>query len=98
MSVRLLSTSRFGRGSVLGSSALLVLLAYGEAARAQVALPQVTVSGNKEKPKPQPAPRRVVAVRPPAAAPVTAAQAAAAKNNAFDAARSNLYTTVGTTS
>jgi outer membrane receptor protein involved in Fe transport len=94
---------------LLGSSALLVLMGFGTAARAQVALPQVTVTGEKPKPKPKPhvvrrAPTRpaVTAARaapPPPAAPATPpANAATVQNNAFDAARSNLYTTAGTTS
>jgi hypothetical protein len=92
---------------LLGSSALLVLTGFGEAGRAQVALPQVTVTGEKPKPKPhvvRRAPTRpaVTAARAaPPAAPAPAAppvNAATVQNNAFDVARSNLYTTAGTTS
>jgi outer membrane receptor protein involved in Fe transport len=89
------------RALVLGGSALLTLNYFGVAARAQVQLPEVVVSGAKPKPKPRP--RRVVA-RPAtpaaAAAPATPTPvtAAAAKNDSFDDARSNLYTTIGTTS
>ena len=86
------------RALLLGSSALLALTGFGEAARAQVQLPQVTVSGAKPKTKPHPVRRRAAAptATPPAAvAPVNAADV---KNNDFDNARTNLYTTVGTTS
>ncbi len=41
---------------------------------------------------------RAVAARPPTVPPVSAAEAFTAKNNGFDQARNNLYTTVGTTS
>ncbi len=98
------------RAMLLGSSALFVLMGLGEAARAQVALPQVTVTGEKPKPRPKPHvvrrapahPSAVTAARaapPPPAAPATPpVNAATVQNNAFDAARSNLYTTAGTTS
>jgi opacity protein-like surface antigen len=86
---------------LLGGSAMLVLNYLSAEARAQVSLPEVVVSG--AKPKPKPARRRVVARPAPPAAPVapaapTPVSAAAAKNDSFDAARSNLYTTIGTTS
>ena len=48
--------------------------------------------------KPKPAKPRAVAQRPQPTAPATPAEKLAAKSNAFDAARSNLYTTIGTTS
>ncbi len=86
---------------LFGGSALLALIGFGEAGRAQVQLPQVVVTGAKPKPKPHPVRRRAPApataarATPPPAAP---ANTAAVKNNAFDAARNNLYTTVGTTS
>ena len=86
------------RAVLLGSSAVLALTGFGEAAFAQVNLPQVTVSGAKPKTKPHPVQRRAAAptATPPAAvAPVNAADV---KNNEFDNARTNLYTTVGTTS
>ena len=86
------------RAVLLGSSAVLALTGFGEAAFAQVNLPQVTVSGAKPKAKPHPVRHRAAAptATPPAAvAPVNAADV---KNNEFDNARTNLYTTVGTTS
>jgi outer membrane receptor protein involved in Fe transport len=89
------------RAFLLGGSALLVLNYFSMEARAQVPLPEVVVSG--AKPKPKPARRRVVARPAPPAAPAVPAAptpviATAVKNDAFDAARSNLYTTIGTTS
>jgi len=81
--------------SLLGGSALLALIGLGDAAVAQVALPEVVVSGAKPKPKPRPAPHPAAA---PTVAPVTAAEQLNAKSNAFDQGRSNLYTTIGTTS
>jgi outer membrane receptor protein involved in Fe transport len=86
---------RVSRAYLLGGSALLALMGFGEAARAQVQLPEVVVSGAKPKPKPRPAPRRAVAAPAARTAPINAA---AAKSNAFDQARNNLYTTAGTTS
>ena len=86
------------RAVLLGSSAVLALTGFGEAAFAQVNLPQVTVSGARPKTKPHPVHRRAAAptATPPAAvAPVNAADV---KNSEFDNARTNLYTTVGTTS
>jgi outer membrane receptor protein involved in Fe transport len=77
------------RTSVLGGTALIALFALDAAARAQVQLPEVTVTGQK-KPKPR-------AVGPSAAVP-SAADQLTAKESSFDQARSNLYTTIGTTS
>ncbi len=79
------------RASVLGGAALLALFG-APPARAQVQLPELNVIGAK-KPKPR-------AVARPLAVPqqVSPADAAAAKNIGFDEARSNLYTTAGTTS
>ena len=71
----------------------------GGTASAQTQLPEVVVSAPKEKPKPKP--RRVQVRAAPtatAAAPVTPAAQLNAKADAFDAARSNLFTTTGTTS
>src|ERR1700676_1214116 len=86
------------RANLLGSCALLVLIGLSEAALAQAKLPEVEVTGNRNKPKPRPA----VVARPAAAAPVVApltpAEQLTAKSNAFDQSRSNLYTTIGTTS
>ena len=88
------------RACLLGGTALLVSIAVAGTAVAQTSLPEITVTGERAKPKPRPAPRPAApttAVRqaPP---PLTPAQQAQAKSNAFDQARSNLYTTVGTTS
>src|ERR1700719_1431272 len=86
------------RTYLLGSSALLVWIGLSEAALAQAKLPEVEVTGNRNKPKPRPA----VVARPAAAAPVVApltpAEQLTAKSNAFDQSRGNLYTTIGTTS
>jgi outer membrane receptor protein involved in Fe transport len=86
------------RAYLLGSCALLVLIGLSEAALAQAKLPEVEVTGNRNKPKPRPA----VVARPAAAAPVVApltpAEQLTAKSSAFDQSRSNLYTTIGTTS
>ena len=56
-------------------------------------LPQITVTAPVIKPKPRP-----VAQRVPVVPPLTPAEQLAVKNNGFDQARSNLYTTIGTTS
>jgi outer membrane receptor protein involved in Fe transport len=85
------------RTYLLGSSALLALIALSDAAIAQTKLPEVEVTANKNKPKPRPA----TVARPAApatVAPLSPAEQVAAKNNAFDQSRSNLYTTIGTTS
>ncbi len=83
---------------LLGSSALLALVALSGAASAQVKLPEVQVTSSRAKPKPHPA----TVARPAAAAavvaPLTPAEQLAAKSNAFDQSRSNLFTTIGTTS
>jgi outer membrane receptor protein involved in Fe transport len=83
---------------LLGGSALMVPLGTAPLAHAQVALPQLNVTAPKEKPRPKPkvAPRPVAAA--PVVAPLTPAEIAAQKNAGFDQARSNLYTTLGTTS
>jgi outer membrane receptor protein involved in Fe transport len=84
--------ARKARACLIGSAALLALIGFGEAAGAQVALPEVVVRGTKPKPvKPW-----AVAHRPAPTTPATPAEKLAAKSNAFDAARSNLYTTIGT--
>jgi hypothetical protein len=85
------------RAVLLGSSALLALTGFGETTRAQVQLPQVTVTGAKPKPKPRPV-RRAAAPPAATAAPAAPVNTAAVKNSAFDTARNNLYTTIGTTS
>jgi outer membrane receptor protein involved in Fe transport/opacity protein-like surface antigen len=101
---------RFCRGSLCNAVALVALVACDAAAHAQVTgavqLPQVTVIGAK-KPKPAPVARRAVqraappvrVVAPTPTVPqVTPTEALATQNQGFDQARSNLYTTIGTTS
>jgi outer membrane receptor protein involved in Fe transport len=77
------------RASVLGGGALIALFALDAAARAQVQLPELTVTGQK-KPKPP--------AHPAEAPPPSPADQLNAKNTGFDQARSSLYTTIGTTS
>jgi hypothetical protein len=86
------------RAVLLGSSAVLTLTGFGEVALAQVNLPEVVVSGAKPKAKPHPVRRHVAAptTAPPATVPPVST--ADVKNNEFDNARTNLYTTVGTNS
>jgi outer membrane receptor protein involved in Fe transport/opacity protein-like surface antigen len=87
-------THRAFRAYFLGGSALIALIGVGEDVRAQVPLPEVVVRATKPKPvKPRP-----VAQRPAPTAPITPAAQLAAKTNAFDQARSDLYTTIGTES
>jgi outer membrane receptor protein involved in Fe transport len=88
------------RVSLLSGSALIALMGLGGVAKAQatppaVALPQVTVTGEKPKPRPRPAPHPAATAT---AVPASPAQQLNAKSDAFDQSRSNLYTTVGTTS
>jgi outer membrane receptor protein involved in Fe transport len=61
-----------------------------------VQLPQMTVQGARKPAPPRPVAQR--AAPPPVAPPVTAAEQLNTKSNSFDQARSNLYTTIGTTS
>jgi outer membrane receptor protein involved in Fe transport len=95
---------RIARNLVLG---VLALTWSGDLAWAQTQLPEVRVNKPKEAEKRTP-PKRTATRRPAhprEGVPSTqqspeeaAAQAAAAKTNAFDQARSNLYTTIGTKS
>jgi len=85
------SPSRVFRICLLSGVALLLL---GDAAFAEVKLPELEVVGTKQKPKPG----RAHAHPASASAPAVPTNVATVKNNAFDAARSNLYTTIGTTS
>ena len=94
MSIRAYRTQFAAFAARLG---LLVIVSFGGAAGAQTAptkLPEVVVSGAKPKPKP----RRVHVAAPAPAAPVTPAAQLNAKADAFDQSRSNLYTTIGTSS
>jgi outer membrane receptor protein involved in Fe transport len=86
------------RTYLLGSSALLVLIGLSDAAIAQAKLPEVEVTANRAKPKPRPATVARPAATLPVAAPLTPAEQLTAKSDAFDQSRSNLFTTVGTTS
>ena len=82
----------------LGGCGLLAFVLCGPAATAQTKLPEVVVSAPKEKPKPRRVQaQRVAPAAASAAAPVTPAAQLNAKADAFDQARSNLYTTIGTT-
>jgi outer membrane receptor protein involved in Fe transport len=83
-----------GRGYFLVGLSMLAFITCGGAASAQVKLPEVVVSASKQKPKP----RRTHVAAPAPAAPVTPAAQLNAKADAFDAGRSNLYTTIGATS
>ncbi len=96
-------SSRIGRVVVLSSSALASLYCLGGMGFAQISvtLPTVEVVATKKKPA------KNQAVARPAQAPVqpasetpeaVAARLLAEKAKTFDAVRSNLYTTIGTTS
>jgi outer membrane receptor protein involved in Fe transport len=92
------------RGFILAGIALTASVGLSGRVSAQTAqpvqtaqaqkLPEVVVSAPKQKPKPR---ARPVHVATPAA-PVTPAAQLNAKADAFDASRSELYTTIGTTS
>ena len=87
---------RVYRGYLLSGSALALLSLSGAAVAqtTQTKLPELVVRGTK----PKPAKPRAVAHRAAPTTPATPAEKLAAKSNAFDAARSNLYTTIGTSS
>jgi outer membrane receptor protein involved in Fe transport len=86
------------RAYLLGSSALLAVIGFAAPVCAQVALPQVNITAPKHRPKPRRVPRPAATPAVAPAAPLTATRQLQAKSNSFDAARSNLYTTIGTTS
>ena len=86
------------RALLLSGSAFLALTGSDEALRAQVRLPEVVVSGAKQKTKPHPVRRHVATPTPPQPASVVPVNTAEVKSNDFDNARANLYTTVGTNS
>jgi outer membrane receptor protein involved in Fe transport len=103
---------RIGVGLLLSVSAI-ALSNLSEVVMAQTNLPEVQVHRPKERPKPAAAEKRRATRRGPApsqpaptptpeqaaaAAAEAVAHATAAKANSFDQARSNLYTTIGTTS
>src|SRR5580693_7318209 len=98
------------RRRALCGSAIVAALGFANAAGAQNQLPEVVVTAPKEKEKSKPKPTQVrAAPRPalapaqatapaPAAQPVSPGAQLNAKAETFDQARSNLFTTVGTTS
>ena len=91
--------SRILRSYLLGGCALVTLATFSSALHAQVTLPELTIRGAKPTPKPRANPHPVVAAPAPAPAPLIApVSAAEAKNASFNEARSNLFTTIGTTS
>ena len=82
------------------STALVALIALDTVrspANAQVQLPELTVRAAK-KPKAQPRPIAHRVAPPSTVPPMSPAEVVAQRNNSFDQARSNLYTTIGTTS
>ncbi len=99
---------------VAAGAASLLLVSFGGTALSQTpapagngttALPDIVVEAPKQvagKPKERPKPRAVArrAVSPPTASPtpVSPAEQLAAKGSSFDQARSNIFTTIGTTS
>ena len=104
-------TFRRSRGNLLRSSAIAMALGFATAAAAQTQLPEVVVTAPKEhkpkptqvraapRPAPAPAPAPAQATAPaPAAQPVSPGAQLNAKAETFDQARSNLFTTIGTTS
>jgi outer membrane receptor protein involved in Fe transport len=98
--------SRALRASLLAGCSLLALLGLDQALRAQEKLPEVVVEAPKQvakpqRPKPGAAASRRPASRPTVAAstsPPSAAAQLTAKGQKFDQARSNIFTTIGTTS
>jgi hypothetical protein len=92
---------RTGCHVLMMSSATLAFVAVSDVAKAQTNIPQVTVTAPEEQKK-KPAPQKRTQRKPPAAQPAVTEQTPAeqlnGKANAFDQARSNLYTTIGTTS
>jgi opacity protein-like surface antigen/outer membrane receptor protein involved in Fe transport len=96
------SNHRVRHALLCSAVAPVALIACHVAANAQasgkVQLPQLTVIGAKKPKQPAVARRAAPRTAPPTVPPVSAAEAVAAKNEGFDQARSNLYTTIGTTS
>jgi opacity protein-like surface antigen/outer membrane receptor protein involved in Fe transport len=90
------------QGSGAGSSQPAAPVSEGgsqPAAGTRVQLPQVTIHGaRKAKVQTQPRPVTRRAVPPATVPPISAAEVLTQRSNSFDQARSNLYTTVGTTS
>jgi outer membrane receptor protein involved in Fe transport len=103
MSGRAQRQRRVSRAILLSSSVAFALAGLGESAPAQERLPTVTVTGAKPKPKPHPVrraptPTPVTAAPPAPAVPTPPVNTTTVQNDAFNSARSNLYTTIGTTS
>src|SRR5215831_17735905 len=89
------------RGFIVSTAAFIALIALdaiaSAPANAQVQLPELTVrAAKKPKAQPRPVARRVAP--PSTVPPVSPAEVVAERNSSFDQARSNLYTTIGTTS
>jgi hypothetical protein len=83
------------------ASATFAFVSIVGTVKAQTVLPQVTVTAPEEQKKKPPPPKRAqqpLAATQPAAAQQTPAQQLNSKADVFDQARSNLYTTIGTTS
>jgi outer membrane receptor protein involved in Fe transport len=94
---------RLCRAVLVCALALIALVgcydfAFSQNAAPAVALPEVSVIGEKQKPKPKPHPATRTAATRTVVPAQTPAQQLEAKSNAFDQSRSNLYTTIGTTS
>jgi outer membrane receptor protein involved in Fe transport len=100
MSTRTYQLCRAALVCVLALAALVGCydFAFSQDAAPAVALPQVNVVGEKQKPRPKPRPATRTATTRATAPAQTPAQQLEAKSNAFDQSRGNLYTTAGTTS
>jgi outer membrane receptor protein involved in Fe transport len=100
MSTRIYRLCRAALVCVLALAALVGCydFAFSQDTAPAVALPQVNVVGEKQKPRPKPRPATRTATTPAIVPAQTPAQQLEAKSNAFDQSRGNLYTTVGTTS
>ena len=81
---------RLSRVCAGGAAVVAALFALGATARAQIQLPEITVTA---PPKPRP-----VVHHPASPPPPSPADQLTAKETGFDQARSNLYTTAGATS
>jgi outer membrane receptor protein involved in Fe transport len=94
---------RLCRAVLVCALALIALVgcydfAFSQNPAPTVALPEVSVIGEKQKIKPKPHPATRTAATRAVVPTQTPAQQLEAKSNAFDQSRSNLYTTIGTTS
>jgi outer membrane receptor protein involved in Fe transport len=89
------------RGFIVSSAGLIALIALDAIAsvpaNAQIQLPELTVrAAKKSNAQPRPVARRVAPSS--TVPPVSPAEVVAERSNSFDQARSNLFTTIGTTS